>query len=44
MATSEMKEKDRATAAGNAKRIFAEIWTRGFRDMRADKQTDRQTR
>jgi len=33
--------EDRATATGNMRRKFREVWTRGFRD--ASEQTNRQT-
>jgi len=37
-------EEDGATATGNIMyRTFDEIWTSGFRDMQADRQTNRQT-
>jgi len=36
-------ERNRATAIGNVYRKFDEIWTFGFCDMRADRQTNRHT-
>ena len=37
-------EQDRATAAGNMYRKFVEVWRCGNWHMRADRQTNRQTR
>jgi len=38
-----ISEADRATALGNMYRRFREVWTCRFRDMRADRQRDKQT-
>jgi len=36
-------EEDQASATGNIYRQSGDIWTCGFWDMRADRQTDRHT-
>jgi len=37
-------DEDRASATGNMRKKFGEIWTCGFRDMRAVVQSNTQTR
>jgi len=36
-------EEDLAMATGNLYRKFGEIWTHDFQDMRAERQTNKQT-
>ena len=38
-----LSDADRVTATGNVYRKFGEIWTFGYWDMRAERQTDTQT-